>query len=52
MTHSIQSEYNQALGQLDSNVMHYHYITFEFACITLHYHYFILWKVKDYITLL
>ena len=24
-----------AWGQLHSNVMHYHYITFEFACITL-----------------
>ena len=51
MTHSIQPEHNQAWGQLDSNVMHYNYITFEFACITIHYNYFIFWKVRHYITL-
>ena len=48
----IHSHSTQAWGQLHSNVMHYHYITFEFACITLHYHYFIFSKVMHYITLL
>ena len=33
-----------------SNVLPLHYI--EFACIRLHYHYFIFWKVMHYVTLL
>ena len=42
--------YAEAWDQLHSNVMHYQYTIFEFACIALHY--VIFWKVMHYITLL
>ena len=38
----------QAWDQLHSKVMHYRYITLSLHAV--HYHYFIFWKVIQYIT--